>query len=409
MKIAVRFSSYLKYKAALYKFRASSFFMSLKARRRRPEITEFRVITGNRILILALYQKGKLRADIIALLKQAKVDGFSVICVNTQRLVPDQETLISNLMDVYIERFNFGRDFGSYKEGFLYFYRKNIDKSCERLLLFNDSVFYSKKGLADFLKQMAETDLEAAGATENHEISHHLGSFCLSFQGSILRSAIFRNYWVNYKLTDVRPAVIKTGEMKLSKVLRKCVSSSEKFGAIYDLNWFADQLYKCSDKCIIKLLDIGRKSTNPPHWQQTSLVTVASEIINNTAPLVKIIKNVLINKGSNYPETLNIYYGKTIVADVCGIASVATTQLVSKFAHGSQIHHNAMELYYLNVPIIKLDVLYRGILTVPDVEAISKMIPIDEMNTFKKLIYSKPFGNLTLQGIDRVAFDRGLI
>ncbi len=406
MKIAVGFIRYLKYKAAPYKFRASSFFMSLKARRRTPEITEFRAITGTRILILALYQKGKLRADIIALLNQAKMDGFSVICVNTQRLSPDQKTVISELMDVYIERFNFGRDFGSYKEAFLYFYRKDLDKSCERLLLFNDSVFYSKKGLADFLKRMAETDLEAAGATENHEISHHLGSFCLSFQRAVLRHEKFKNYWINYKPSDVRPTVIKNGEMKLSIVLKQCVTSPEKFGAIYDSTWFGEQLSKSSAKDILQLVDNSRKSVYIHHWPSVSLATVAHEILK-----IKLInkKKITIDGGSDYPDGLVIRHGKTVIADINTITPTAARQLIDKFSYGSQIHQNAVELYYLNVPIIKLDALYRGVLIAPDIEAISKIMPVDEVRAFKKLIYSKPYGDYFLHGTDRVAFNRGLI
>jgi len=290
--------------------------MGLKARRRKATISEFRAITGSRILLLALYQKGRLRADIIALLNQAKVDGFSIICVNTQRLAPDQQAVISSLMDVYIERFNYGRDFGSYKEGLLYFYRKNIDKSCERLLLFNDSVFYSKKGLADFLKRMAETDLEAAGATENHEISHHLGSFCLSFQRAVFRDEKFRKFWINYKPSDVRPTVIKNGEMKLSIVLKKCVTSPEKFGAVYDTAWFSEQLYNLSAKEILQLVDNSRKSTYIYLWPQVSLSTVVSEIKKQTELSMEKSRNkkkITIDKGSNYPDSLITRYGEIVI------------------------------------------------------------------------------------------------
>ncbi|MBE9476424.1 MAG: hypothetical protein IME92_04705, partial [Proteobacteria bacterium] len=122
-------------------------------------------LQGRSILLLALYEKGVLRPDIQRLLKQAKAQGMFVLCVNTLKLKdPDQ---YKDIIDCYIEKFNFGRDFSSYKTGFLHIYKRGWETECARVLMANDSVFYTSKGLKKFLKDMVETDVEVLGSTEN--------------------------------------------------------------------------------------------------------------------------------------------------------------------------------------------------------------------------------------------------
>lgn len=167
------------------------------------------------IILLALYQKGRLRPDIMRLLHVAKAQGLYVIGVNTLKL-KDPDAL-RGLVDCYIERPNFGRDFGSYKSGFLHVFSRKWDKTCPRLIMLNDSVFYSTRGLEKFINDLSTSDVEVLGGTENYEIEYHLGSFCISMAQSVLRSARLKSYWNSYRLTDVRPVVIKQGEMRLSR------------------------------------------------------------------------------------------------------------------------------------------------------------------------------------------------
>jgi hypothetical protein len=126
--------------------------------------------------------------------------------------------------------------------------------------MLNDSLFYSKANLAAFLEQMITTDIEVLGATENHEIEHHLGSFCISFDQSILQQPHFRRYWARYSNTDVRPKVIKRGEMELSKTLRRCVSSQDQFTAHFNLTWLSNYL-KSDQDILYRVSDFYRVST----------------------------------------------------------------------------------------------------------------------------------------------------
>ena len=50
---------------------------------------------------------------------------------------------LEGLIDCYIERPNFGRDFGSYKTAFMHLFAQGWHEHCPRLLMLNDSIFYS--------------------------------------------------------------------------------------------------------------------------------------------------------------------------------------------------------------------------------------------------------------------------
>ncbi|NMY13772.1 hypothetical protein HBO38_36310 [Pseudomonas veronii] len=66
---------------------------------------------GQKVVLMALYQKGELRADVAHVLVCAKEQGAYVICVNTLKLkLPER---YSGVIDCYIEKYNFGRDFST--------------------------------------------------------------------------------------------------------------------------------------------------------------------------------------------------------------------------------------------------------------------------------------------------------
>ena len=83
--------------------------------------------------------------------------------------------------------------------------------------------------------------------------------------------------------------------------------------------------------------------------------------------------------------------------------------LMECFTAGSQIHQNNILLHHLGMPLIKLDALYRGMFSIEDVEKIATQLDAQETDSFRRLMFSKPFGGNTLFGWKRAAFYRGLI
>lgn len=128
---------------------------SLLDRRRYPRkcsIIYEKEYSSEPVMLVALYEKGDVRNDVKYLLKCAKKLGIYTIGVNTKSMRWDQN--YAELLDCYIERDNFGRDFGSYKLGFNHVYSRGIDERCNRFLMINDSVFFSEKHCLSFLNHV---------------------------------------------------------------------------------------------------------------------------------------------------------------------------------------------------------------------------------------------------------------
>lgn len=405
----------------------SYLFLSLKARlnwlkslMKRQKIVFETPYKGQKILLLALYEKGLLRNDIKNLLETAKAQGAYTLCVNTLKLANPDE--YKNLMDFYIERYNYGRDFGSYKAGFLQIYEQQWHDQCPRLLMLNDSLFYSKKKLDNFLATLFNTDIEALGATENHEIEHHLGSFCISIAGSVIRRDKFQTYWKKYTNSDIRPVVIKRGEMMLSKTLRRCVSSSDNFSALFDVSWFSNYLNE-NPKFLENIANFCR-SSDLVDWKRPTMKSALECLINKYIAIDPAFANIEANIDTNIGEAISYFVDspsglkKLVMSSVKEIdGSVIERRVYEEvknnvlecFSSGSQIHQNGILLHQLGLPIIKLDGLFRGMFSTEDVEKLSQQLESDETPLFKRMMYSKPFGGDSLFGWKRAAFYHGLI
>jgi hypothetical protein len=332
-------------------------FKSLPAQRQ-AAITPDKLIIdtpyhGQPIVLVALYQQGIIRPDIARLLLLAKEMGLFVIGVNNARLSEP----VTAYFDIYIERYNFGRDFSSYKAGFEKVFQLSEVTPCPRLLMLNDSVYYDTTRLKHFLDTLIHTDIEVLGATENLELEHHLGSFCISMTGSILRHPLFHRYWAQYKSTDVRLLVIYRGELQLSHCLKACASSPMQFQALYGLTFLEKTL---SDKNNVATFQaLARRSKHLP-WPTLPSSATVNEILDYTK-------------------------------------------------QRSQIHANNAFLLHMGLPIVKLDGYYRGVFSAEDVLILCNELPSSEADELKTLLLRKPFGHDTLFGWQKILFMWGLI
>ena len=394
----------------------------MKSLIKRPQIFFENTYTGKKIVLLALYEKGTIRPDIENLIRVAKAQGAYILGINTLKLTHPEK--YKDLFDCYIERYNFGRDFGSYKLGLNHIFQQQWDKECPRLLLLNDSVFYSKKNLRGFIKNLLTTEVEVLGATENHEINHHLGSFCISISNSVIKNLIFKEYWKNYSNSDIRPIVISQGEMKLSKLLRKCVSSPDNLSVLFDLSWLSN--YLNNNKEILNNISDFYHTQDFYNGgkQRQSLQAVAARLINHYLQLdpsllkgemalekkIETGKVYFVNSPEGIVKSIDCSTKETDIDSIRQrVYEEIKNNLLEHFAIGSQIHHNAILLHHLGLPLIKCDGLYRGMFSITDIVKISEQLSADEAPLFKRLMFSKPFGATTLRGWKKTAFLRGFI
>ncbi|MCX0500955.1 rhamnan synthesis F family protein [Erwinia billingiae] len=374
---------------------------------------------GGKVMLLALYEKTSLRNDTLELLKEAKKQNVFIIAVNTLKL--SSEYHVPDLIDIYVERDNFGRDFGSYQAGMKLFFAKKIAEKCERLLIINDSVFFSKKGLANFIEQLFNTSVEVLGATENKEISHHLGSFCISVDGKISRNPKFESYWKNYKSSNVRPLVIKRGEFTLSRVLKSLVSSENHFRALYDVNSFEASLN--NDEYLFKNYYNFRREGARVYWTNQYLIKyfeddfILKSFYNNYIQDKKykeraIRKNSIDTDSSvDFVGFANFLYN--VDFNTIPHGNVLRTRLLAiyldDFTRGSQIHNNCLSLHHLGLPIIKLDLLYRSVCNFNDLIKLKSQLDSSQQEEFMMLMTNRLSGEKFLFGLNRKAFDCGIL
>lgn len=421
MKGLLRYFYRFFLKVALFSYYGFLSYRDSKKTVKFENVLHKKEFAGGKVMLLALYEKTVLRNDTLELLKEAHEQGIFVIAVNTLKL--NAENFVPDLIDVYIERDNFGRDFGSYQAGMKYFFATKIAEKCERLLIINDSVFFSKKGLAEFVRQLFNTNVEVLGATENKEISHHLGSFCISIDGRIARNSKFESYWKNYKSSNVRPLVIKRGEFTLSRVLKSLVSSENQFRALYDVNEF-EKLIK-NDSYLFRNFYKFRREGAKAYWTNQYLIKYFEDDLilksfynyynkqqkSLTPPRIKVQNRKEVGAPVDFVEFANflscvdfntIPHGDILHTRLLGI-------YLDDFTRGSQIHNNCIALHYLGLPIIKLDLLYRSVCNFDDLIKLKDQLDVSQQEEFMMLMTSRLSGDKFLFGLNKKAFDCGIM
>jgi hypothetical protein len=397
----------------------ASAWRGVRAWGKRPTCHWERDYDGRPIAMVALYQKGQLRPDSVRLVQALRTYGCYVIAINTQRL--DHSESLRPHCDCYIERVNFGRDFGSYKAGFHHLYRKGWHEVCPRLLMVNDSVFCVSDRIDTFISDIMTSETEVLGSTENYEISHHLGSFCIAVSNRILRHSRFRGFWRAYRNSDVRPRVIRQGEQKLSKVLKGCVSAASEFRTLYGTNEYLMQLRR-SDVFVDQAIRNAR-SSDLTGWRRFS-----------SRKVIDALRATYLLRGTEFPDDVSIRLDGAVLADrvaardVRGILEIARadlkpgetldpdfvrtliiSELTEVYMSGSQIHQNASTLLIMGLPIVKLDGLYRGMFEIQDIQMITDQLPKQDALELQRLLLERPYGGDALRGWQRAAFMRGLI
>jgi hypothetical protein len=382
---------------------------------------------GANILLLALFEKFELRKDIVRLLEAAKKQGLYVIAVNTRKLSSANLDICKDLINVYIEQYNYGRDFGSYQKGFKYIFKNGLNNSANRIIMLNDSLYYDSERLPVFLNEMSGSDVDALGATENHEINYHLGSFAISFGKKITTNKKFIAYWHDYRKTDIRPKVIKRGEMGLSKLLLRISSNEYGVKALYDAKAIRSFLEISFDN-LVKFADLYRDSKLLP-WPTLSHTSLLREFLSRNRLVTlsidddegKAANNNLRIERSNFSS--NDIYATSFDAIKLVLEKLNTKQegILEKFKEfsvnqsvansrvGSQIHQNAAGLLLIGLPLIKIDGLYRGMFSEVDIGNYKKVLSSRNYYELIEVLYKKPFGGDVLHGWKSCAFLRGLI
>lgn len=385
------------------------------------EYTEYR--PGQKIALVAIWEYKSVRQDISTLLSELLKRDFYVCVVNTGKI---DSAKISGKTSVYIERFNYGRDFGSYHDGIKYLQKNNKLAQAEKFLLCNDSVYYLQDLISPCIDSLLESKLEVCGATENFEIMHHLGSFFIMFSNTAINSLQFKKFWRKFRVTDIRSKNIRYGEMRLSEKMKKSVSESE-FGAIWSLSFLSENYNEVES--LSKAINLANRG-HITGWKKLSWQFITKAFLDERIlfPSDFSKKQGIVlqssegrSSDSNESELIlthqdavdlisNTFNKEVSSQTLFDLKMKAKGHWVSTIASGSQIHQNNNLLISLGCPLVKLDLIYRGAFSYEDSEIMFAQIENQEdVSLLRGILYSRAYGLDVLRGWKRSAFNKGLI
>jgi len=328
--------------------------------------------------VFHLYQRYTLPANIVQAIQLLAELGVRVVAVSNLPLPATELERLKPYLHTFIQRRNFGRDFGGYRRGVLHVLDKHAP---ERLMLLNDSIFYAQRGLREFFIEMVAANGGFVGASENHEISHHVGSYALSFGPQVIADPRFREYWEDYRSTEIRPRVIWKGEAALSKLVEQTIKVRPR--VIYSLQRLDAALNRASWRELAL-----SASQMPENYQgQNPLRTLLHEARKPVRDALPVTRAALLESASLTvplaPEDL--------VQDLSAQARRELQRdLLDYVFQGSQIHWGALLLtQYLKMPIIKLDLVLRSIYGLGELDNFAPFLTEDEFAEFHALVTAR--------------------
>ena len=208
------------------------------------------------LMIFVIYEKKKLSFSTKNLIKAANSINIDLFVVsNTNINEKDLLFLKKNTYRILIRK-NLGQCFGGYKDAISF---ENI-KTYQKLILINDSMFFfNKQLLIKLILKIISIKKKFVSLNINY-INYHAQSFFMVFDSSIIRKKFFSDFWKKYKLTGIRPLIIKDGEQRLTKIFRlnKIIPY-----ALINPTYVSEEVNNLSNK-EIKFINklIGNKSNN---------------------------------------------------------------------------------------------------------------------------------------------------
>jgi hypothetical protein len=191
--------------------------------------------SSGRVAIFLIFPGAGLLPSHLHTLAYLRAKGYAALVVSNLPLAtPDRERLLAECW-YYIERPNFGYDFGGYRDGVL----SLADRLpyLDRLVLLNDSTWFPLPGSRDWFDDVEALGVDFAGAASNfgtprpeieefraidwhYRTSHrnfHYCSFALCLRPKVLRDPAFLDFWRRLRLSDKKKRTVRRGEIGFSQ------------------------------------------------------------------------------------------------------------------------------------------------------------------------------------------------
>lgn len=268
---------------------------------------------GPRIAILVIYPATGLTASHLRTLDYLHERNYAPLVVSNLPLSEKERGELRKNCWIWLERPNFGYDFGGYRDGVLTIADRLT--GLERLVLLNDSIWFPLPGARDWLSDADALGTDLAGASAHFGVprpeiedfrsidwtyapnrrNFHYGSFALLFRSPILRDPGFLTYWRRLRLADKKKQTVRRGEMGLTQWV---ISHGYTHGATLDITTLDQDLQSLDSE---QLLHIARNLVIPELPRLLAIVKqVTSEANPRREDLVKLILLAVARQGASY-------------------------------------------------------------------------------------------------------------
>lgn len=190
---------------------------------------DFRVVNGvaplgSKVAIFLVYQPRGLSASAVATCRHLCERGYSVVLVANSPISAADEQTVGRWVWRFVERPNFGYDFGGYRDGIRLLWHWSVSPEC--LIVMNDSVWFPLDRSETMLATMEASPAGFLGALRHVDLpdtdTEHAGIFLSYFfliKRPVLTSEVFINYWSNYVCTSNKYLTVRRGERGFSRAL----------------------------------------------------------------------------------------------------------------------------------------------------------------------------------------------
>lgn len=267
------------------------------------------------------------------------------------------------------------------------------------------------------MKSALEGPEAVKAVSENYNIRWHYASYFLSFGPKVFRHRLFTNFWKKYQKTNRRQATIRRGEMALSGCLKAIVGETHLPRPLLNNDLIASEWDKQNlGEVPFQFIPTGPTATvtdlkrpmkdlysgylsGPKNVQ----IHITAQPEDNWQPVLCLSKATTISELSKFLDQ----FGFETNHDV--LKSWFLSYILSDFRTGSQIHNASILAIPCGIPIVKLDVIFRGSLSWDNIESVAMQLPKHQQHEFLSIFGKHRYGASFLAGWRLTGFRYHLI
>lgn len=335
-------------------------------RLRIKEVTEGNVEKkSDRYVIFVLYARASLPSFTINMIEAIDRTDLNLIIVVNSETDAITKARLTDVCHLYIERSNLGRDFGAHRDAFSILQRRVA--KIDRLILLNDSLFFFRRGLSDFLSQL-NGNQDFIGVTEVFQFHYHVQSYALSFGSRVVNNRRFRKFWKKYRPISSRRWSIHRGEVTLT---RRLIKAGFRPYILFQAAELRLRLGALPIREILEATHLLPTFFRAKLYQEVCTILAGSED-EEALSAIEVISEGIKSVNAMGPDDVEHGALGTISGQAKAMErwsyEILASKIVSIISQTNQMHVGGFFfMKYMGLPVIKRDIFYRDVYTLEDV------------------------------------------